>query len=169
MALVAVVMLLASRGEAASGSDPAAPVNEVMVRAAFLMNIAKFVRWPDPSGPLVIAIAGDEALVAALSRIASGRSIDGRALSIQAIGVAETPPTYHLLYIGNLDDRDASALLGRVREGVLTVGSTPRFLRDGGIIRIFVDGGRMRFQVNHRRAVDAGLQVSSQVLSLSAQ
>jgi hypothetical protein len=169
MALVAVVMLLASRGEAASGSDPAAPVNEVMVRAAFLMNIAKFVRWPDPSGPLVIAIAGDEALVAALSRIASGRSIDGRAVSIQALGVGDTPATYHLLYIGNLDDRDASALLGRVRGGVLTVGSTPRFLRDGGIIRIFVEDGRMRFQVNHRRAVDAGLQVSSQVLSLSAR
>jgi hypothetical protein len=161
----ALVLLVLHPGAASGG--PGA-VSEAQVRAAVLLNLAKFVVWPRASGPLVIGVAGDEAVAAALLRQVSNRTIAGRTLTVRTITAAGGPSGCDVLYIGYMDPYEASELLTGVRGSVLTVGLTMRFLRDGGMIRIFVEADRMRFQVNQRRASDAGLQISSQLLSLSA-
>ena len=162
------MMLLGSPWQV-TAADRATPLSDVKVRAAFLVNLAKFVRWPEASGPLIVGVAGDDALAAALVQGVNGRLIEGRALHVRIILPSEDPDGCDVLYIGNLNDREASTLLARTRGPILTVGATLRFLRDGGIVRIFIEGERMRFQVNHRQAADAGLQISSQLLSLAAQ
>ena len=164
-ALIAVLLLLCQASVCAG--EP--PVSDVKVRAAFLLNVAKFVQWPAGPAPLVLGVAGDAPLASALALAATGRKIEGRPLTVRIITDGERPDGCDLLYIGAGDDREASALLARVRGPVLTVGSTMRFLRDGGIIRIFIEADRLRFQVNRRRAVESGLQISSQLLSLAAQ
>jgi hypothetical protein len=54
------------------------------------------------------------------------------------------------------------------RGAVLTVGETVRFLRDGGMVRLFHEGGRLRFQIDAKIARAAGLRVHAQLLSLAA-
>ena len=39
-------------------------VSDSQMKAAFLLNFAKFVRWPPSTEPLVIGVAGDAALPA---------------------------------------------------------------------------------------------------------
>jgi hypothetical protein len=56
-----------------------------------------------------------------------------------------------------------------VRGPLLTIGETPRFLRDGGMVHIFLDNQRLRFQVNRGRVDQAGVKISSQALSLAAK
>ncbi len=166
MLIAGVILLASAQGASAGGVQP---VSDVHVRAAFLLNVANFVRWPDASRPLVIGVVGDDPLASALSQMTKRRSIDGRSIEVRTMGAAEWPGGCDVVYVGNLNDQDAAAFLARMEGPVLSVGLTTRFLRDGGIMRIFIEGERMRFQVNRRRAADVGLQLSSQLLSLAAQ
>jgi hypothetical protein len=50
---------------------------------------------------------------------------------------------------------------------VLTVGDTPRFLDQGGMIRFVLDGARVRFEVNLTSARAAGLTLSSDLLRVA--
>jgi hypothetical protein len=73
------------------------------------------------------------------------------------------------LYLADVPPDDAAATLSRIRGPVLTVGETARFLRDGGMVRVYVEDSRIRFQVNRRQTDAAGLKISSQLLSLASQ
>ncbi len=143
--------------------------NELQVKAAFLFNFTRFVAWPPAGRPLAICIARNAALTAATAEIVGGRLVDGRPVEARALDIARGVDGCDLLYLADLKADDASAALSRVRGPVLTVGETPRFLRDGGVVRIFVEDNRMRFQVNRRQADLAGLKISSQLLSLASQ
>jgi hypothetical protein len=164
----AIAMLVCGASMPAS-SSVAQPLAELQVKAAFLFNFAKFVTWPAADRPLGICVAGNPALTAAATELVRGRAVDGR--SVVARTVAASGPTdgCDVLYLADIKADDASAMLSRLRGPVLTVGETTRFLRDGGMVRMFVDGNRMRFQVSQKQAEAAGLKISSQLLLLASQ
>jgi hypothetical protein len=59
-------------------------------------------------------------------------------------------------------------VLGQIdRKPILTVGESEFFLQNGGMIRLFRAGDRLRFQINAGAAQQRGLKVSSQLLSLA--
>jgi hypothetical protein len=145
------------------------PLAEVQVKAAFLFSFARFVTWPVADRPLAICVAGNTALAAAATEIVRGRLVEGRSVVARELPASGPADGCDLLYLGDLKADDASAILSRLRGPVLTVGETPRFLRDGGMVRVFLEGNRMRFQVNHRQTAAAGLKISSQLLALGSQ
>ena len=57
----------------------------------------------------------------------------------------------------------------RVRGPILTVGETAQFLREGGMVRFYLQNNNVRFQINQKNAEAAGLKVSSQLLALAAR
>ena len=142
---------------------------ELQIKAAFLFNFIKVVTWPAAERPVGICIAGNPALTAAAVEVVRGRVVNGRNVAAIALPASPALDNCDLLYLADLKPDDASAILARVRGPVLTVGETPRFLRDGGMVRIFLEDNRLRFQVN-RRPIDAsGLKVSSQLMLLGSQ
>lgn len=155
---------------AAAATDSADPMASTQVKAAFLFNFAKFVQWPAEAGPLVLGVAGDKALATAVANLVAGRTIDGRPIEVRALPGGRDPEGVHVLHVSSLlGDQNTAALLALVRGPVLTIGETPRFLRDGGMVRLFIEDQRLRFQVNRRQTDAAGLQLSSQLLSLAAK
>lgn len=151
----------------AFGNDQA--LAEVQVKGAFLFNFARFVSWPAAERPIAICVADNATLVAAATEIVRGRMIEGRPVAARGVAASGPADDCDLLYLGDLPAGDAAAMLSHIRGPVLTVGETPRFLRDGGMVRIFLEGNRMRFQVNRRQTEAAGLKISSQLLSLATQ
>ena len=144
-------------------------VGDVQVKAAFLLNVIKFVQWPTSSNPLVIGVIGDRALAAAIGAAVKTKTGDGRAIEVRGLEAGDDPSGCDVLHVGDAGTADTVAVLSRVRGPVLTVGETPRFLRDGGIIRMFIEDRRIRFQVNRAKADDSGLRISSQLLSLAVK
>jgi len=166
LAGLAIVFALVC-GDASWGGRAAAQVGDVQVKAAIVLNIAKFVQWPDSTAPLVIGVVGDRALAAVIAE--ADRRIGGRVVEVRAIEAVGNPAGCDVLYVGAVAPIDAVALLERVSGPVLTIGETATFLRNGGIVRIFFENRRPRFQINRRQADAAGLRLSSQLLSLAAQ
>ncbi len=162
IAIAAVLLCLQPRVGVAQGLD------EAQVKAAFLFNFAKFVEWPGPAnGPLVIAVAGDDRLADVLQGMVRGRTFAGRSFLIRALRHIDDPAGTHLLYIAPSRQRDDAGMLGRTHGAVLTVGETVQFLRDGGMVRLFREDQRLRFQIDAKAAAAAGLRVHAQLLSLA--
>jgi hypothetical protein len=166
VALAAAMALVCAGGVAQA---TAVPVGDLQAKAAFLFNFARFVQWSTSTAPLVIGVAGDAALATMVAATVKGRTIAGREVEVRVVKPGDDPGDCHLLHFGPLAEVDALALLARVRGSTLTVGETPQFLRDGGMVRLFVEDQRLQFQVNRGRTTAAGLQLSSQLLSLAAK
>jgi hypothetical protein len=142
------------------------------VKAAFLMNFAKFVAWPSsqlPDGrPLVIGVMGNGAVADSLTRLTAGKTIDGHAIVVTRIGAAGDMAGAHLLFIGDAERGRIPDVLKRVgSSSVLTVSDAARFCLSGGMIQLRNEDDRIRFDINLERAQAADLSVNSKLLALA--
>ena len=75
---------------------------------------------------------------------------------------------FAMLFIAAPDDRATASALARVGSSpVLTVGESERFTKLGGIIRLYKENEKLRFEINVSRAQLAGLRISSKMLGLA--
>jgi hypothetical protein len=168
-----VTMLVAATAHAAvrPGEAPA-QVAAPALKAAFLYNFAKFTGWPADalaSGARLVLCSTDAVVGGALGATTAGRSIDGHAIETRHVDPSsEALHECHLLYVGDLPSKVAGPLLeGLQRSPVLTVGDRDDFVESGGIIRLFLEEGQMRFAVSVASAERARVQLSSKILSLA--
>ena len=140
---------------------------EYRAKAAHLFNFTKFVEWPRSGGasPLTICVAGANPFGTALDDLVGGEHVNGRPLQTR---VVRQPAGCQVLFIPRGVARHLY-LPGAVKSGLLTVGETPSFLNDGGIINFIVEEGRVRFDINQDAATRANLVISSRLLRLARQ
>ncbi len=166
LAAIVIASWLALSGRASSQA-----LSEPALKAAFLYNFTKFTAWPaettPPGAALTLCAIGDGAIVGMLQQIVTGHPIDGHDVKLVAMAADGPLRTCHVLYLAGDDARRDGEVLERVKTApVLTVGETDRFARTGGVARLFVDGGKMRFAINVDAAQRAHLRISSKVLAL---
>lgn len=160
--------LIAAPGIAADNGTDATP--DVAVKAAFLYNFAKFTEWPAlPAGaPIVVCIAGDDGIAAALVETVRGQNISGHTLEVRRSQDNAAWRVCHLLFIADAETRRAAGGLGAIKTlPVLTVSDGKGFSQASGIIELFVEGGKMRFAINVDAAEGSGLHLSSRLLGLA--
>jgi YfiR/HmsC-like len=139
---------------------------EYQVKAAFLFNFAKFVEWPPeaPAGPLQICVAGRNVFGDALVETVRGETINGRPLAVRVI--LEPEPGCHIIFV----PRGAAAaayLRAAGSSPSLTVGESPEFISQGGIVNFRLEGTSVRFEIDPEAAERAGLRISSRLLRLA--
>ena len=166
----AIVLLTLCLSEVHGLEAAAQPPSEYQVKAAFLLNFTKFIDWPEssfssPDTPISICILGDDPFGAGLDRIVEGETVNSRRITIQRVHRLPLPGC-HVLFIGQ-DEKDIPRTVAGLRPGILTVGEGERFLRQGGMIAFVIDSRRVRFDVNQPAAANAGLQISSKLLSVA--
>jgi YfiR/HmsC-like len=156
--------LIAAPGIAADVSP------EVAVKAALLYNFAKFVEWPalPTDAPIVVCLVGHDGIASALVETVRGQNINGHALDVWVLQDSAKWRACHLLFITDAETRRLAAGLDGVKTlPVLTVSDGKGFSLTGGIIELYVEGGRMRFAINLDAADHAGLHLSSRLLGLA--
>jgi len=147
--------------------------NEYQVKAAFLYTFAKFVEWPpqafsSPSAAITICVMGDDPFGNFLDDAVSGKTVGDRRLAVYRIADLRAGSECKILFIAASERRRMSALLASVSmPGLLTVGDTPEFPAQGGVIGLRTDGERIRLSVNLTAAEKAKMRISSRVLSLA--
>jgi YfiR/HmsC-like len=144
---------------------------EYEVKAAFLLNFTKFIEWPasafeSPDSPLSICILGDDPFGSTLDQIVAGEIVAGRRVAAQRIKRAPPAQFCQVLFV-NASDKDAPKMLRGLGPGVLTVGEGATFLHDGGMIAFAIENRRVRFDINRTAAENAGLKLSSKLLSVA--
>jgi len=164
--------LLALLGAAPLNSAPQEISREYQIKAAFLFNFAQFVEWPagafaNPSAPLCIGILGNDPFGPALDQTVQGETIRSRPLVVTRSKQVEDLKDCQLVFISESErDRVGEVLAALDLQSVLTVSDIDRFAERGGVIRFFVQGNRVRFEINPTSARREGLKISSQLLAL---
>jgi hypothetical protein len=152
------------------GVCAASRADEYQVKAAFLFNFAKFVSWNSPPGQvLVIGVVGDDPFGEILDATVRGKTAGGRTFEVRRFAKGESVQGCHILFVSSSEKRRFGDLVRQAGSGVLTVGEVPQFVREGGVVRFYLEQNRVRFQINAEAAEQAGLKIHSQLLSLAAQ
>jgi len=139
---------------------------EYKVKTAFLYNFIRFVEWPPAaqSGQVTVCVAGRNPLGSFLEETVKGETLDGRPIVPRVI--LEPDPTCRVIFIP--DGAATSAYLRAARGApVLTIGETNDFLEAGGIVRFYMDNGKVRFEISPQAAERAQLRISSRLLRLA--
>jgi len=148
------------------------PPKEYQIKAAFLLNFAQFVDWPaavftNAEAPLTIGVVGDDPFGAALEKTVEGETVHNRRLTIQRSRTIENVKDCHLIFIAKSEEGRVGDILSRVRtQPALTVGEVRGFARLGGVINFYLEGNKVRFEINPIAARENGLKISSQLLRL---
>lgn len=142
---------------------------EYEVKAAYLFNFGKFVRWPSqPDAQFPICVLGRDPFGRMLDDLISGEAIDGRRLVTRRITTLREAAGCRVVYVSGSEDYRLPEVLQRLHSlGILTVSDLPRFSERGGIIGFVMVGDRVRFEVNLSAARQAGLNLSSDLLRVA--
>ena len=145
---------------------------EYQVKAAFLLNFSQYIEWPatafpDASTPITIGVLGDDPFGAVLDKTVEGESVQGRKIVIKRSKQVGDLKECHLLFISKSEQGTLGDILKELkRTSVVTVGEVSKFTQRGGIINFYLDGNKVRFEINPNEAKRRGLKISSQLLKL---
>lgn len=147
---------------------------EYTIKAAYLYNFARYVRWPagtfrNEQDPFVIGVLGTDPLGNDLDRIARTKKIDGRRIVIRRFDSLDKYSPCHVLFVPrSVEPKRQIEAIGRLRKSpVLLVGETPGFAERGGTINFFIRQNKVRFEINQKAAKRGGLKISAKLLNLA--
>jgi hypothetical protein len=159
--------LFAPAGVIVGGQEAA---QDIVVKAAYLYNFAKFTEWPalPASAPMVVCVVGDDALTTAVITTVRGQIVSGHALEARRAREGVAWRDCHLLFVAAADTRQSSAALDAIKTlPVLTVSDGKGFSQANGIIELYVEDGRIRIAINVDAAERSRLRISSRLLGLA--
>jgi hypothetical protein len=143
---------------------------EYQVKAAFLLNFAQFIEWPADAlpgrdSPFVIGVLGDDPFGEVLEQTFANEAVQDHRVRIVRSNQVEDLRDAQLLFICRSEREHLGEILAAVQNRpIVTVGELADFARRGGIINFYLDGNKVRFELNADAAQHKGLRVSSQLL-----
>jgi YfiR/HmsC-like len=166
---IAGVMTLLCLASPSWGQD----VTEPSLKAALIYNLARFTEWPDdvlsPNSSFTACVLGDSPVGDALDHAVKDRQLGGHPVRVAHVGADGPFRPCHLMYVSNLTPAQLVRLSGALRGlPVLTIIDTDSFTVVGCIARLFVENGKLRFDLDHGLAKRSRLQLSSKLLSLAS-
>jgi hypothetical protein len=167
-----VLTLLAVIASGPVGPTHAQKADEYQVKAAFILNFARFVEWPGDSlsdgDTLVIGIIGEDPFGNSIDQVVSRATANGRRLVVRRLKWGDNLRACHVLFISSSEHRRTGQILSSLRgASVLTISEMGDFSRNGGMIRLFIHDNKVFFEINAAAAGQARLKVSSKLLALS--
>jgi hypothetical protein len=165
LALTACALAVSVRAQAAL---------EYNVKAALLLNFARFIEWPprafpDAASPIRVCVLTPNPFGDALERALHGETVGQRPLVLREVGSASDTMGCHLLFVPSGTESRAAASLRQTGTHTITVGESRRFEDMGGAVSFALEGGRVRFNVNLRPVEDRGVRISARMLQLASR
>jgi hypothetical protein len=94
--------------------------------------------------------------------------VSGRKLQIDQLVDLQQARDCQIVFIASSEKAQLKEILeGLQGANVLTVGDTKGFAEQGGMINFVLENDRVQFEVNRKAAEQAGLKISSKLLSVA--
>jgi hypothetical protein len=146
---------------------------EYEIKAAFLYNFATFVDWPsstfpDEGSPFLVGVLGQDPFGPALEEAFKGKTVHQRRIVVRRSLEMGDLVTCHLLFVCASERERAPMILDFLKGmPMLKVGDFPGFAAIGGCIDFFIEGRKVRFEINPEAPKRVNLKVSSKLLRLA--
>ncbi len=137
---------------------------EYQTKAQLIRNLMSYVHWPGEAGrTLVLGILGASPFEGYLNDLPKGRGVPIRLVFFRTLQGLEGCDAVFIC--DSEADRLPDILRAAQGRSILTLGDTPGFARRGVMINLVLTDERVGLEVNLRAAREAGLEISSAVLS----
>jgi len=159
----------------ATGSPAQQPKpSEYQVKAAYLYNFGRFVKWPagiaaGKGDSFAVCVLGRDPFGPILDSTLAGEALEGKPVAIRRIAREQDAADCRILFVSSTEEHHLKEILAAIDQaGVLTVSDIPEFSRRGGMIQFVMEGDRVRFEINLATAESARLVLSSELLKVAA-
>jgi hypothetical protein len=175
LASMALLFALGGARATAAESPEASAAVARQVKAAYLYKFGNYVEWPGsafvrPDSPIVIGVAGDDALAASLARVIVGKRIQGRGLEVRRVDVGQRMTGVHILFVGRMDADSLAGVVHATRgQPVLVVSDAAQAAALDSMVSFVVVDQRLRFKVALEPVASNGLKLSALMLTVAYQ
>lgn len=165
--------VLLSLAAVAPSWPQAGPSVEYQVKAAFLLNFAKFVEWPpgafqSEEAPIILCVFRHDPFGSALDGIIGGKTINRREIQARRINALPDLKSCHLVFVSDREAKRLSEILNSLKgASALVVGESEGFADRGGGFQFYLEDNKVRFRANVDALRRANLTVSSKLLALA--
>jgi hypothetical protein len=147
------------------------PGVEYKVKAAFLLNFAKFITWPTENASTTtfpLCIVGTDLFGEALTGIET-QAIGGKKIQLRfPATTAKDLGQCRMLFVSQSEQQNVSRILSLIDgKPVAAVSDVEGFADAGGIFEFRDIRGRLSFIINNSSAKKQGLGISSSLLNLA--
>lgn len=146
---------------------------EYQIKAAFVCKFGAYVEWPSRAfdrsdSPLVIGVAGDNAVVEAMTRAAAQQAIDGRAIVVRRVQHGESLAGLHIVFITRSQAGWLADVLAAAKGlPLLTVTESEQTAGRDSMINFVVVADKVRFDVTPHLAELNQLKISARLLGVA--
>lgn len=153
------------------GQQPEIIDREPEIKAAYLYNFGRYVEWPPAAiGPreFVVGVVGDSPIIAPLATIAGTKKVNNRSITLRRFRTEKDFQQCHLLFVPAGQDPKLVAAIVKAagNTATLIVGEEQDFAVKQGHVGFYTAQNNVKFEINHKAAENAGLKISSKLLSL---
>ncbi len=172
LSFIALLILLVGLQQPAYGANY---LPEYKLKAAVLLNIIKFVDWPEAAFssndiPLTVGILGIDPFGPFMEEVVNGRKMKGRNVRVKRANDLADLMDCHVLFISDSKKRMLPNILDVVRgQPILIVGDMERFVHLGGMISIVREDDKIQFDVNRAVYKASDLTINAQLLKLARE
>ncbi|MBF6570732.1 MAG: YfiR family protein [Candidatus Binataceae bacterium] len=174
MAFVLGAIALCLWAEYASAEETAVGLEE-RVKAAFLYKFGNYVEWPKDAfarddSPVVIGVAGDEAVADELAQAVAGRKLGNRPVEVLRLAPGDPLDHVNILFIGRDSRAGGAELMARARSlPVLTVTESDDAQPPNSVINFVVVDNHVRFEIFLDAAARHRLKLASALLAVARE
>jgi len=148
-------------------------MSEYAVKAAYLFNFGKFVRFAPSDAAnnrqsFDICIVGEDPLGHTLDELTANERLDSKPVRVVRMKAAAEAHGCAIAYISSAEGGRVEADLDELRgQPVLTVSDSLNFVQHGGMIQFLTIENHVRFAVNLDAVRDSKLSLSSELLRVA--
>lgn len=143
---------------------------EYALKAGFLFNFARYGEWHNTHARTATSFtlcSPDVNFIDIASTVLKGRAVNELPIKSVEVSLTETNLNQcNILFITSDTLEAWQQLNNKHLADVMIVGETDNFIQQGGHIRFFLSGGKIRFEVSPDRLTLSGITMSSKVLRL---
>ena len=136
---------------------------EDRVKAAFLINFTRFVKWPegtfqDADSPIIIGSYGKSPITGYLMENLRAKKSQGRRIVVKRFSRPQEVTDCNVLFLPRKAQAEIDEVIKALKgKSVLTVGVDEKFCSSGAMIAFFVKSRRVRFAINLKAVREHGL------------
>jgi len=166
---VSVLIFMAWCGSAYSDAS-----REYQLKAAYLLNFARFIYWPeqafqDDRQSFNICVYGKSPFGDSLDRL-SNKKIKSRDIEIKYISSLSQLKACHMVYISESMKKDYPKIIKKLDDrAVLSVSDIGGFSQNGGMIEFVIVHNKIKFEINVEQSSKSGIKYRSQLLEVAAK
>jgi hypothetical protein len=148
-------------------------VDQREVQAVFLLNLSRFIRWPEaafPSeeAPFVIGCLPSDPVASLLMEAAKGERAGKRTIEVREVKTTADLEGCHMVHLSKEDLAQVAQLLAPLRtKPVLTVSDAEGFLRIGGHVQLLRRGAQLKLRLDLKNLRRAELNASAPLLRVA--